>query len=106
MQEVRRTITIELEVDLVGTFVPGEAATHNNTANEPMIVDLHVDGIRGERKSYTPGAKTITENILGDVYDAYIYEPGVQAILQNIADLVAPEVEPEMIDDATRGVCE
>lgn len=99
MQEVRRTITIELEVDLVGTFIPGEAATHNNTANEPMIVDLHVVGIRGERQSRTYKGLSSTVDIL----DGVCISVTQTGILENIAYLCEPEVEPIMIDDAIRG---
>lgn len=102
MQEVRRTITIELEVDLVGTFIPGEAATHNNTANEPMIVDLHVVGIRGERPSRIYKGLSSTEDIL----DTDNTSATAEDILENITFLCEPVVEPIMIDDAIRGVCE
>lgn len=102
MQEVRRTITIELEVDLVGTFVPGEAATHNCPANDPVIVDLRVTGMRGERQSLS--YKGLSSTV--DIFDPSGLVLTLDDVLENIVYICETEVEPIMIDDAIRGVCE
>jgi hypothetical protein len=100
MTQVRRTITIELEVDLVGTYVPGEAASRDCPATDPIIVDMGVTGIRGERKSYIPGGGTITDDILDEIDPKDM----VKELLWSLAYFCHPQAEPLMIDDAIRGI--
>lgn len=102
MQEVRRTITIELEVDLVGTFVPGEAASKDCTFTDPMIADLYVEGITSDRPfmSSYPGSRKFTDNIL---YGVDMGSESVYRLLSNIADLGRVLAKDAMLDDAIRG---
>ena len=100
MTQVRRTITIELEVDLVGTYVPGEAASQDCPETDPIIVDMEVTGLRGERKSYISNGGTITEDIL----DRIDLKDTAKDLLWSIAYFCHDKAEPLMIDDAIRGI--
>lgn len=102
MTQVKKTITIELEIDLVGTFVPGEAASRDCTASEPVIVDLNIVGIRGERQSRVWKSLSVTETI----FDGNDGNMTVQDLLDEIIFVCEPEVELLMIDDAIRGIAE
>jgi hypothetical protein len=104
MTQVRRTITIELEVDLVGTYVPREEASLDCPATYPDLVDLQVTGIRSSGPQFCRtlyGRKVITNDIL---HGSDSESEAVSVVLTNLAALVEPTVKPVMMGDAFWGI--